>query len=164
MACSHPLLTTYSSVRVALHRSSPFTSTVPRFPAFKEPSGRVLGPDTYKPSDPAHPLIIVHDQSKKSSVFRSATSQRSKFVSERTADFVAPGSYNPSYEYIRPEVGFAGRKSSAFASQCERFAAKPGVIDTPDSNWKMDTDAKDRSCQGFCTGDMASPGPFLRAL
>jgi len=122
--------------------SSAFASTVPRFAEFKEPSGRILGPDTYKPNDPMNPNISVQEPSKKMFIFRSTTDQRQEMVSTRTADYVSPGSYQPKYTQRDPDTQ-PTRKSTVFASHAERFRRDAGIADAIDSNWKLSTDAKD---------------------
>ena len=128
--------------------SVPMASTVSRFPA-EEFAERVLGPDTYNPKDPCAPLLMVHDRSRKTANFRSVVDQRPPITSDRTESFVAPGTYDPSYNSVFPDVSrhsqFSDKKSQVFASLEQRFKLGVGVarIATPDSRWSLTVDAKE---------------------
>ena len=133
------------------------SSTVPRFP---EERGyeRVLGPDTYDPRNPCAPLVQVKDRSRKTANFRSICEQRPSIISENTEAFIAPGTYEPVYRAIYPDVSrleqFSSKKSAIFASQEIRFGEGAG-IDVPDSRWSLDVDSVEWTCNrngGGCWG------------
>ena len=56
--------------------------------------------------------------------------QRPPIISERTDVFVAPGSYDPRYEHIFPDLAryeqFREKANFYFASRSERFRRRAG--------------------------------------
>ena len=125
------------------------SSNVPRFPegAVRE---RVIGPDTYNPHDPCAPPVMVHDRSRRTAAFQSALVQRPPIIAERTETFVAPGTYEPRYSAVMPDVSrnsqFAEKKSAIFMKQGGRFQPVAGSAASVESRWTLNVDSKEWTC------------------
>lgn len=133
-------------------------STTPRFPE-SHTYDRVLGPDTYDPKSPCAPLIQVKDRSRRTANFLSDMEQRPPIYNERTEPTVAPGTYDPSYRHTMPDVSrieqFATLSSQVFASTIKRFENPTGMLEPPESYWRLEVDAKEWVCNrngGGCWG------------
>ncbi len=115
--------------------TSPFQNHVPRWRDHQEDESDQLGPGCHNLRSMG---IELKDPRMKNATFKSSSPQRVLVSRHSTADWVAPGSYDPSYKDRLDQ--FPGRKTAAFASGLVQRRSVGGAV-SPDTTWSLETDA-----------------------